>query len=186
MEDNKIIDLYFIRSEQAISETSKKYGAYLGVIVNNILHHTEDAEETVNDVYLAAWNSIPPNRPEVFKHYLSRIARNLAFKRYRYLMAEKRSPEMELLLSELDECIPDTRKNTEEIVEAKELTKTINRFLTTLSREDCGLFISRYFYAQTIDQLAAKYGNSPRRIKYRLEKLRFCFRVYLRKEGIQA
>lgn len=185
MEDNKIIDLYFARSERAIAETSKKYGAYLGVIANNVLHRQEDAEEIVNDVYLAVWNSIPPNRPIVFKHYLSRIVRNLAFKRYSYLTAEKRSPEMELLLSELDECIPDTHKNTEELVEAKELSKSINRFLTTLSRENCGLFVSRYFYAQTIDQLAQKYGSSPRQIKYRLEKLRFCFRVYLRKEGIQ-
>lgn len=109
MEDTKIIDLYFARSEQAIEETSHKYGAYLGVIADNILHRPEDTEEVVNDVYLAAWNSIPPNRPRVLKHYLSRIARNLSFKRFEYLSADKRCADTVLFLSELDECIPDER-----------------------------------------------------------------------------
>lgn len=185
MEDMRIIDLYFARSEQAIEETAKKYGAYLGVVANNILHRPEDAEEIVSDVYLAVWNSVPPNRPQVLKHYLSRIARNLTFKRYAYLSAQKRAPETELLLSELDECIPDNRRSAEEMLEARELGAIVNRFLSTLPPDACSLFVSRFFYAQTLDQLASKYGCSARQIKYRLEKLRKSFRTYLQKEGVQ-
>lgn len=186
MEDTKIIDLYFARSEQAIEETAKKYGNYLGTVADNILHRPEDTEEVVSDVYLAAWNTLPPNRPNVLKHYLSRIARNLAFKRFAYLSAEKRSAETEVLLSELEECIPDSHGSPETILEAKELGACINRFLSGLPREDCSLFVSRFYYAQSQEQLAKKYACSVRQIKYRLEKLRKHFRTYLQKEGIQV
>lgn len=185
MEDIIIIDLYFARSEQAIEETAKKYGNYLDVVAGNILNRHEDTEEVVSDVYLAAWNSIPPNRPIVLKHYLSRITRNLAFKRFAYLSAEKRSLQAEMLLSELNDCIPDNCRSMDEIINAKELGIIINRFLSTLSREDCSLFVSRFYYVQTLDQLAQKYGGSVRHIKYRLEKLRKRFRTYLQKEGVQ-
>lgn len=185
MEDRKIIDLYFARSGQAIEETAKKYGNYLSVIADNILHCPEDNEEVVSDVYLAAWNTLPPNRPNVLKHYLSRITRNLSFKRYDYLTAEKRSAETELLLSELEECIPDNRGSAEDILEVKELTACINRFLGTLTKEECSLFVSRFYYAGTCEQLAKKRGCSVRQIKYRLAKLRKSFRMYLQKEGIQ-
>ena len=90
MEDNAIVELYFARSEQAIRETEQKYGAYLNTIATNILHLPEDAEETVSDTYLAAWNAIPPTRPRVLRHFLSRIVRNKAFQRYSYLTAAKR------------------------------------------------------------------------------------------------
>lgn len=185
MEDMKIIDLYFARSEQAIDETAKKYGNYLTVIANNILHQSEDSEEVVSDVYLAAWNTIPPNRPNVLKHYLSRIARNLSFKRFEYLSAEKRSAETDILLSELEDCIPDIRGSSEEIIEAKELGAYINCFLSMLPREECSLFVSRFYYAMPVNQLAAKFGCSARQIKYRLKKLRERFRTYLQKEGVQ-
>lgn len=183
MEDTKIIDLYFARSERAIEETSIKYGRYLGTIADNILHRREDTEEVVNDVYLAAWNTMPPTRPNVLKHFLSRIARNLSFKRFDYLSAEKRSAETEMLLSELDDCIPDNMRSAEEIIEAKELAVCINRFLSALSQEECSLFVSRFFYAVSLKQLAEKHRCSERQIKYRLEKLRKSFRVYLEKEG---
>lgn len=184
MEDMKIIDLYFARSEQAIDETAKKYGSYLSVIANNILKHPEDTEEIVSDVYMAAWNTLPPNRPNILKHYLSRIARNLAFKRFAYFSAAKRSAETEVLFSELDECIPDCCRSAEEIIEAKELGACVNRFLSTLPQEECSLFVSRFYYAQTHEQLAKKYACSVRQIKYRLEKLRKGLRTFLRKEGI--
>lgn len=184
MEDSEIIDLYFARSELAIEETSKKYSHYLEAIANNILHRTEDTEEVVNDVYLAAWNTLPPNRPNVLKHYLSRIVRNLSFKRFEYLSAQKRSADTELLLSELDECIPDDRRSPEDQVTAKELGACINRFLSTLPPEECSLFVSRFYYAATLEQLSAKYACSVRKIRYRLEKLRKAFRAYLQKEGV--
>lgn len=183
MQDSEIIDLYFARSEQAITETEKKYGRYLQTVAANILRFPEDAEEIVSDVYLAAWNAIPPTRPAVLKHFLSRIARNLAFKRFDFLSAEKRSAQTELL-SELDECIPDGQRSVEEITEAKELGACINRFLAELSRSDCALFVSRFYYAQTYAQLAEKFGASPRQIKYRLQKLRIRFRSFLEKEGM--
>ena len=183
MEDNKIIDLYFARSEQAIEETSHKYGAYLGVIADNILHRPEDTEEVVNDVYLAAWNSIPPNRPRVLKHYLSRIARNLSFKRFEYLSADKRCADTVLFLSELDECIPDERRGVEETIEARDLGRRLNNFLTALDEEDRQLFVSRYYYLVRVEELARREGCSPRRIKYRLEKLRDRLKKYLQKEG---
>lgn len=185
MEDIQIIDLYFVRSEQAIAETAKKYGAYLCAVANNILHRPEDSEEIVDDVYLAAWNTLPPNRPNVFRHYLSRIARNLSFKRFAYLSAGKRHPETELFLSELDECIPDNRRSTQELLEEKELGASINRFLAGLPKEDCSLFVSRFYYTLTAEQLAEKYACTPRQVKYRLEKLRKRFRIYLQKEGLQ-
>ena len=184
MEDIKIIDLYFARSEQAIEETSHKYGAYLGVIADNILHRPEDTEEVVNDVYLAAWNSLPPNRPRVLKHYLSRIARNLSFKRFEYLSADKRCADTVLLLSELEECIPDQRRGIEETIEAKELGRCLNRFLDTLDEEDRQLFVSRYYYLVSVEQLARREACSPRRIKYRLEKLRAQLKNQLKKEGV--
>ena len=184
MEDTKIIDLYFARSEAAIDETAKKYGSYLSAIAGSNLHRREDTEEAVNDVYLAAWNSMPPNRPRVLKYYLARIARNISFTRYDYLSAEKRSSCAEVVLSELEDCIPDKHNDPAHAAEEKELNKAIESFLSGLSKEDCSLFVSRYFYVQTIDALAEKYSTTPRRIKYRLEKLRFQLKMKLRKENI--
>lgn len=184
MDDTRIIELYFARSEQAIEETANKYGTYLKVIADNILHSTEDTEEVVSDVYFAAWNTMPPQSPNVLKHYLSRITRNLSFKRYSYLSARKRCAETELLLSELDECIPDNCRSAEEIVEAKELGAVINRFLGALSQEEIGLFVSRFYYAMNTSQLAGNFDCSERQIKYRLQKLRKKLCSYLQKEGI--
>lgn len=184
MEDTQIINLYFARSETAIDETAKKYGKYLWTIANNILHRSEDSEEVVNDVYLATWNSLPPKRPQVLKHYLARIARNLSFNQYDYLSADKRSACTEVLLSELEECIPDSSDDPAANIVMKDVEKQINSFLGELNKDDCGLFVSRYFYAQSIETLANKYNSTPRKIKYRLQKLRTQLRRTLEKEGI--
>lgn len=172
MEDTQIVALFFSRSEEAISETSKKYGSYLKTIAGNILPCSEDVEEILNDVYLAAWNSIPPKRPSVLKYYLSRIVRNLCFKRVEYLTAGKRGGNGDILLSELEECIPDTGRGVEERLEAEELARLLNQFLGTLTSNDRRLFLSRYYYAMTAPQLAEKYGCSLRQVKYRLGKMR--------------
>ena len=184
LEDAQIIDLFLARSETAISQTAIRYGRYLKTIAGNILPSAEDAEEVLNDVYLAAWDSIPPERPRMLKYYLSRITRNLCFKRIEYLSAEKRSGSAEVLLSELEDCIPDNRKNLEEALEARELGRSLNAFLAGLCREERKLFLSRYYYAKTAQQLAEEYGCSPRQIKYRLEKLRGKLKHHLEKEGI--
>ena len=184
MEDTQIVALFFSRSEEAISETSRKYGGYLKTIACNILPNSQDAEEILNDVYLAAWNSIPPKSPPVLKCYLSRIVRNLCFKKIEYLTAAKRGGNADMLLSELEECIPDTRKNMEELLEAKELGRRLNRFLGTLEPGDRMLFLSRYYYAMTAPELAEKYGCSVRQVKYRLGKMRKELKHTLQKEGM--
>lgn len=186
MEDTQIVDLFLSRSEEAISETSKKYNQYLKTIAKNILPSSEDVEEIINDVYFAVWNTIPPKHPTVLKYYLARIARNLCFKRIEYLTAEKRNGHVDLLLSELEACIPDTCQDVEQALEAKELGQYLNHFLGTLSKRDRTLFLSRYFYAMTVPQLAERNECSVRQVKYRLEKMRKELKYFLRKEGVCA
>ncbi len=184
MEDTKIIALYFQRSENAILETAKKYGTYLNQIAYRILGSPQDAEEMVEDTYLAAWNTIPPTKPDVLKHFLSRITRNLSFDRLDYLTAGRRNSKMDLLLSELEECIPAMDSDPEMVMEAKQIGESINRFLETLSRTDCKIFLNRYFYSLSIPEISEKYQILPRRVKYRLSCLRKSLRKHLEKEGI--
>lgn len=184
MHDTQIIDLFFCRDESAISETEKKYGSYLNQVAYNILRCREDTEEVVEDTYFAAWNAIPPARPEVLKHFLSRITRNLSHDKLDYLTAKRRSSHMTLLLSELEECIPDPKRTPEASWEAREIGIALNRFLEHLTCIDCKIFVCRYYYSMTISEVAEKYGLSPRRVKYRLSCLRKELRSYLEKEGI--
>ena len=128
MEDTQIIALYLSRQEAAIGETAKKYGGYINRIAYNILRCREDTEEIASDTYLAAWNAIPPEIPRVLKHFLSRIARNLAFDRLDYITAKRRDVHMITLLSELDACLPDPRSDVEAAVDAKLAAGSVNRF----------------------------------------------------------
>ena len=184
MHDTQIIDLYFSRNESAIAETSKKYGFYLQHISHNILRCQEDAEEIVEDTYLAAWNAIPPARPDVLKHFLSRITRNLSFNRLDYLTAKRRDGHLTMLLSELDACLPDPKGSAEAIWEAKQIGASLNRFLEGLDRTDCKLFLGRYFYGMTIREIAEKNQFPQRKVKYRLSCLRSQLRRHLDKEGV--
>lgn len=184
MEDTQIINLYFGRCESAISETAKKYGGYLNQVAYNILRSREDTEEILEDTYFAAWNAIPPARPVVFRHFLSRITRNLSFDRLDHLTARKRSSHMSVLLSELEECIPDRRTDPEALWEAKQTRLVLNRFLESLSKQDCQLFLCRYFYNMALGEIAEKYGLSQRQVKYRLSCMRKALRKLLEKEEI--
>lgn len=184
MEDTEIIELYFDRQEAAIWETSKKYGAYLNQVAYSILGSREDTEEILSDTYLAAWNAIPPQRPRVLRHFLSRITRNLAFDRMDYRTAGKRNANMDAVLSELGECIPDRKNDLETIMESKEIGAAINSFLAALSKPDCALFLNRYYYSQPILVLAKRHGLSEGMVKYRLSVLRRKLRSHLKKEGI--
>lgn len=184
MDDTQIIELYFGRSESAIWETAKKYGAYLNQISYQILRCREDTEEIVEDTYLAAWNTIPPTRPLVLRHFLSRITRNLSFNRLDYLTAKQRNRHMAVLLSELEDCVEDTGQNPEEQYQTREIAKVINRFLKNLSTEECRIFLCRYFYSMTIPEIAEKYGLKQRTVKYRLNLLRKSLKMQLEKEGI--
>ena len=180
MEDSGIVELYFARSEAAIQETGKKYGAYLNSIAYNILRNLCDTEEVVNDTYMAAWDTIPPTKPNNFKHFLSRITRNLSFDRLDYLNAGKRHA----LFVEMDECIPDKRSDVEDIWEAKEIGMALNRFLQTLDRKTCAVFLARYYYSCSINEVAEQYALSARQVKYLLSKTRDNLRSYFEKEGV--
>jgi len=184
LEDTQIIALYVSRCETAISETDKKYGAYIHQIAFNILRCREDCEEIVDDTYLAAWNAIPPEIPRMLKHFLSRITRNLSFNRLDYITAQRRDPHMVTILSELDACLPDPKGDVGAALEAKQLARTLNRFLAQEEQPDCAVFLCRYYYNMTIPEISAKYGFSERNVKYRLSCMRKKLRRHLEKEGI--
>ena len=183
MEDSKIISLFFERSEQAVVELDRKYGAAVRNTAGHILSDRLDVEECVNDAYLGVWNTIPPREPEALASYVCRIARNLAVNRYHASHAKKRSADYELALDELEECIP-SGVDIETELEAKELTEAINRFLRTLSREDRFLFVRRYWYADPVSELAVRTNGSANRISVRLFRIREKLRKTLIKEGL--
>ena len=185
MEDSEIISLFFARSEQAVAELDRQYGAAVKKTAANILSDRLDAEECVNDTYLRVWNSIPPQRPNPLVSYVCKIARNLALDRYRSSRAEKRNGSLDLVLEEMEDCIPSTM-NVETELEAKELTAAINRFLAALPREDRLLFVRRYWYGDPVSDLAAQTNSSANRISVRLFRLREKLRNTLKKEGFSA
>lgn len=180
MEDAEIITLYFERQEAAIRETGDKYGAYLSAIAYNILRSLDDTEEVVDDTYMAAWNTMPPTKPNSLKHFLSRITRNLSFDRLDYKNAAKRYA----VFVEMDECIPDRKNDVETIWEAREIGRVLNRFLRTLDKKTCAVFLARYYYAYSIEELSKQYGLSARRVKYLLEKTRNNLRRFFEREGV--
>ncbi len=184
MEDRKIIELFFKRSENAISETEVKYGPYLSKIAYNILFDAEDSKECVNDTYLKAWNAIPPQEPKALSTFLGKITRRLAIDVFRRKHAEKRiNSEYTLSLSELDECIPD-KFSAEEELEQKELSESINRFLSSLPEESRDIFVCRYFYSDSVKEIASFFGTSESKIKSSLFRSRRALKKHLEKEGI--
>ena len=186
MEDDSIIGLDWTRNESAIEETAKKYGSWIRGVAMNILRNKEDSEEIENDTYVRTWNSIPPARPRVLKYYLTRIARNLSFDRLDYFSAKKRESDVSVLLDELEGCIPDPQGSAEELVEKKQLAVLLNGFLGELDPLDCCLFISRYYYAMPLKDVACKYGLSPGKTKYSLLKTRERLRQKLTEEGFDT
>ncbi len=185
MEDSTIIALFFERSEQAIAELDKKYGSAIKKTAANILSDRSDVEECVNDTYLRAWNSIPPHKPNPLISFVCKIARNLALDKYRTNKAEKRNSEFDLILDEMEACIPsDMCVETE--IEEKELSSAISRFLLTLNRDDRFLFVRRYWYADSITELAALTNTSTNRISVRLFRIREKLKKTLLKEGYLA
>lgn len=183
MEDGKILDLYFDRDERALDETQKKYGGYCFSVANGILRCTEDAEEVVSDTWLRAWDSIPPRCPTFLRLFLGKIARNLAFTRWRSLTAAKRGGgELELVLEELSECIPG-REAVDDALNAKELAQSIRGFLDTVPEREQDIFLRRYFYAEPTDVIAARYGMKNANVLRILSRTRTKLNDYLTKEG---
>ena len=182
MDDASIVELYFRRSETAIEETSKKYGAYCMKICMNILGDISDSEECVSDTYLNAWNSIPPHRPEALSAFLGRIARNLALNRYKARHADKRAlSEYALSLDELAECVADTHSFSGD---TSELSRMISDFLYTRSSDERRVFVCRYFYCDTVRDIARRFGFSQSKVKSLLFRTRNKLKEYLESEGI--
>lgn len=181
MEDDEIIALYWERNEAAVAETAGKYGNYLRKIASNALALKEDAEECVNDAYLAAWNAIPPNRPNPLRIFLARIVRNIALDRLDYNRRKKRNREHDLLLSELEECLPDLR--TEQRLQEEELVFLINSFLAQQTEEKRKMFLCRYWYFDSIKDIAARFSISEGKAKTVLFRTRSSLKEYLQKEG---
>ena len=184
MEDKQIIDLYWNRAEKAIEETTQKYGNYCRAIAYNILHNKEDAEECVNDTCLQAWNSIPPKRPEHLAIYLGKITRNLALNRLKYYSAEKRgNGQVDLVLSELEECI-SAGTSVEQQMDEAFLTRAIETFLYSQPPENRNIFIRRYWYLASVKEIANSYGMSESKVISLLYRMRKKLKIFLEKEGI--
>ena len=183
MEDNQIIELYWNRDENAITETGRKYGAYCRKIAVNILQNEEDSEECVNDTWLKTWNSIPPHRPENLRLFLAKITRNLSFNRYNENTAQKRGGgEITLVLDELAECL-EAKSDVEQIVLGKELKECIKGFVTTLRERDRNVFVRRYFFVDTVKEIAERYGISENNVMVILSRTRKQLKNKLEKEG---
>lgn len=184
MDDKKIIELYFERSQQAISETSKKYGGYCHYIAYGILKSNEDSEECVNDAYLRAWNAIPPNRPNNLQTYLGKIVRNLSLNRLEKLSAEKRgATEQAVILDELAECIP-SGENVQKSVEDTVISDAINRFLAGLSKDTRRIFVRRYWYMNSVKEIADSLCIGESKVAVTLFRTRQKLKKALLKEGI--
>lgn len=183
MTDEKIIQLFFQRKEEAIDITSKKYGSYCYKIANNILKNREDTEECLNDTWLEVWNSIPPAKPVHFNFYLAKIIRNLSFNKYKAKYTQKRGHgEISFILDELAECIAGPSKTEDEYI-AKELHNSINKFAYSLSERDCNVFIRRYFYAESIQDISKHYRISENNVSVILNRCRRKLKTHLKKEG---
>ena len=183
MDDSRIVALYFDRDEAAIEMTQKKYGAYLHKIAYNILDDLQESQESVNDTYLAAWNSIPPHRPEILSTYLGKLTRRISIDIFRKKnRLKRRDSEYTMSLSELDESVAAI-DSTEESVQAKQLAKCISSFLRQLPEESRHAFIGRYYYCDSIKDVARYCDISEAKTKTLLYRIRCSLKDYLTKEG---
>lgn len=183
MRDEEIINLYWERQEKAIYETDKKYGGYCNTISFNILQNSEEAKECVNDTYLKTWNSIPPQKPNILKVYLGRIARNLAINQYERKKAKKRDYTLEIALEELNECI-SSNNNVEQEIDYKELVNILNIFLSEISQDKRKIFLERYWYLYSIREISSNNKISESNVKTTLLRLRNQLKNYLKEGGL--
>ena len=182
MEDVKIIELFLARDEQAIAQADAAYGRKLFVLANRIVRNHEDAEESVSDTYFKAWETIPPQKPSFFFAYLAKICRFFALGKLDWNHAAKRNAEVVALTEEMEQCIPDS--SHDHAMEAKEIGKALNAFLETLNPESRMIFLRRYWYVDTVAEIAARYGISESKVKTQLHRTRAKLCTYLEKEGI--
>lgn len=180
MQDEMILDLFFARDEKAISETEIKYGRGLMGLSINIVGDVEDAKECVSDTYLAAWNTIPPNRPQYFYAYLCKVVRNISYNLFNRNIAQKRNANMVALSDELLEILPNQEGDSKDDIF---LGEAIDEFIRLLDIDTKLLFIRRYFYGETINKLAKMSNLSENNISVRLHRTRRKLKKFLEKEG---
>ncbi len=185
MEDERIVDLYWERSEAAITETQKKYGRYCHYIACQILCDDLDAEEIVNDTCLKLWNTIPPNRPQRLKSYVGMITRQLSFNAYEAKNTQKRGGQLQCVLMELSECIPDGA-GSEDIGESIALRDALNRFVRTLPDRTQRIFLRRYWYSSPVSEIAKDHSMTENHVGVLLFNTRKKLKKYLRKEGFEV
>ncbi len=182
MDDRGIIDLFFERSEKAVTELAGKYGGFCRKIAGNLLGNREDAEECVNDVYLAVWSSIPPARPRCLSAYLGKIVRNKAIDRHRKNTAAFRNSEYDISLDELSECLP-ARCSVEDDFDAMALSKAVNGFLSTLDKNNRIVFMMRFWGGYSVGDIAAELKTTPNAVSAKLLRIKNRLKTYLAKEG---
>lgn len=182
MEDEKIVELFWERSQQALKELSEKYGKLCFSIAFRILGSEEDAQECENDMYLKLWNAIPPNRPQSLSAFACKTVRNLALDRFKYDNRKKRSCEIDVLYSELIDCIPSGDDVTEMADDT--VAKAISTFLEQLDVQTRVLFVRRYFYMERVNSLGTRYGMTPSHVSTKLNRVRKKLKQYLEQEGI--
>ncbi|HIY33481.1 MAG TPA: sigma-70 family RNA polymerase sigma factor [Candidatus Evtepia faecavium] len=183
MEDEKIIALFFQRSEQAIQALDEKYGPRCHQVSYNILNDRQDAEECVNDAYFGAWNAIPPAKPNPLLTYLLKIVRNLSCKRYWQKGAAKRNSNYTIALQEIEACLAD-RNTVEDAIEARELARILETFLDTLSGENRVIFLRRYWFSDSYQDIAQRVGLPEKTVSVRLTRTRQRMRQYLMERGV--
>ena len=184
MEDSKIVDLFFERSEQAITELSEKYEKLCKKISINILGNEEDALECINDSYLGVWNTIPPEKPDNLKYYLLRIVRNSSLKRFHSNTAKKRNSFYDVALQELQECLPD--ENTiEKALISDEISSLLNSFLESQNKINRIIFVRRYYFSDNISEISERVMLTENNVSVRLNRMRKSLKNHLEKEGIK-
>lgn len=183
MEDSRIIELFFERSEKAIYELSLKYGGICFKIATNILHNHQDAEECVNDSYLGVWNAIPPKTPNPLLAFVCKIVRNISINKYEYNLAQKRNGIYDVCLDELQECI-SSNETVESEYSANELSRLIDEYLDTLKKTNRMIFVRRYWYMDSLSDIALLSNMSEGAVRTRLSRLRSNLKKFLESRGV--
>ncbi len=186
MDDRSIVDLFFDRDESALSETERKYKRYCHSIANGILGDRRDSEECVNDAMLGLWNTIPPKKPENLRTYLAKLTRNLAINRYKMRSADKRGGgNVDVSLGELEGCLVSS-DNFEVVMDSMVLSELLNSFLGTLSQENRIMFIQKYWFFRSVDDIAGDLSVSKSKVKVSLMRTRARLAEFLEREGYKV
>ncbi len=186
MTDKEIIELYWIRSENAISETDSKYGAYCRSISYNILSDSRDVEECVDDTYLNTWNAIPPRRPNILMAFLGKIIRNVSINLYKKNSAQKRKGNIMGVIDELDECVPDSRNTVDGMADRHLITECIESFLAKQPEVNADIFVRRYWYMDSIPKISTDFRMSQSKVTSILFRMRKGLKAELEEMGVEV